>query len=143
MPYNPYNPYSYNPFLNFNYQQPNNYNSYQQPQAPQTPQQNYHPLTFVNGIEGAKSFIVNPNQVVYLKDSDSDLFFEKRADAQGKYTLTAFHLIPVNNENKAKNNIDLSNYATKNDLNLLSSDFNDRIKKLSEQLELLANKKEE
>lgn len=142
MPYNPYNPYSYNPYLNFNYQQPNNYNAYQQPQSIQ--QQNYHPLTFVNGIEGAKSFIVNPNQVVYLKDSDSDLFFEKRADAQGKYTLTAFHLVPINNENQDKGkNIDLSNYATKNDLNSMSNKLNEKINELNNQLEMLLNKKEE
>ena len=64
------------------YQQ-NNY--YQQ-------QTTYLPLTFVNGIEGAKAFIVGANQTVYLKDSDSNMLYEKRADAQGRYSIVAYEL---------------------------------------------------
>lgn len=73
-----------------------NYNSYGYNQYPMYQQQTtYLPLTFVNGIEGAKAFIVGANQTVYLKDSDSDMLYEKRADAQGRYSLTAYRLQPV------------------------------------------------
>ena len=125
---NPYGAYPYNPYGN-NYvapqptqqvpyqQQPNN-NVYSQQQPIQ---QNYLPLTFVNGIEGAKAFIVNPNQVVYLKDSDSDILFEKKADNQGKYTLSAYKLTQVDINNIGKDNantqsIKVDDFLTKNDI---------------------------
>ena len=66
----------------------NNYNPYGQ-QFP------YIPLTFVNGIEGAKAYIVAPNQTVYLRDSDADIIYIKTADPQGRYMLKAYNLIPV------------------------------------------------
>ena len=86
---NPYNQYPYT-----NYQQPsysNGYNQFQQTAQPQQ-QTTYLPLTFVNGVEGAKAFIVGANQTVYLKDSDSDMLYEKRADAQGRYSIKAYKL---------------------------------------------------
>ena len=70
----------------------NNYNPYGQ-QYPY--QQQYIPLTFVNGIEGAKAYIVAPNQTVYLRDSDSDIIFIKSADPQGRYMLKAYNMVPV------------------------------------------------
>ena len=82
MNYNNYNnPYNQYPYAVYN-QQPQYPQQYQQMQQPQ--QTNYLPLTFVNGIEGAKAFIVGANQPVYLKDSDSNILFEKKADNQGK-----------------------------------------------------------
>ena len=127
MPYNPYNPFSYNPYSNYNY-------GYQTPSPSQEnyqyKTQNYHYLTFVNGIEGAKAFIVNPNQTIFLKDSDSDLFFEKKADAQGRYTINAFRLVPIDNSKKEE--LDLSKYATKEELN--------EIKQMYQHIEKLINK---
>lgn len=94
-----------------------------QPQQIQTQptQQSYLPLTFVNGVEGAKAFIVNPNQVVFLKDSDSDILFEKKADAQGKYSLTAYKLtqIDMNNIGKPTTNVQpikTENFVTKDEM---------------------------
>lgn len=55
----------------------------------------YIPLTFVNGIEGAKSYIVAPNQTVYLRDSDADIIYIKTADPQGRYILKSYNLVPV------------------------------------------------
>ena len=96
------------------YQQQNNnmYNAQQMQQQPT--QQNYLPLTFVSGIEGAKAFIVNPNQVIYLKDSDSDVLFEKKADSQGKYTLTAFKLTQIDINNIGKTNVNIPPIKTEN-----------------------------
>lgn len=127
------NPY-YNPYQQYPYtMQP------QQPHQPQPQQTNYLPLTFVNGIEGAKAFIVGANQVVYLKDSDSNILFEKKADYQGKYTLNAFELknIDINNIGKSvavEPNLEV---VTKNDLNALETVFVERMNNLSSQLEKL------
>ena len=130
--------------MNYNNPYYNQYQQYpytMQPHQPQPqPQQtNYLPLTFVNGIEGAKAFIVGANQVVYLKDSDSNILFEKKADYQGKYTLNAFELknIDINNIGKpvvVEQNLEV---ATKNDLNALETVFVERMNNLSSQLEKL------
>ena len=122
MPYG--NPYG-NGYVNqqMPYQQQMNntmYNQTQQVQQQPT-QQNYLPLTFVSGVEGAKAFIVNPNQIIYLKDSDSDVLFEKKADSQGKYTLTAFKLTQIDINNIGKTNVNIQpikteNFLTKEDI---------------------------
>lgn len=116
------NPY-FNPYNQYPYSQP-------QPQPQQT---NYLPLTFVSGIEGAKAFIVAPNQVIYLKDSDSNILYEKRADAQGRYSLVAYEMKPVNDSKPT------SDYATTNDLNALKSMLTEKIDILSKDVQTLLN----
>lgn len=116
------NPY-FNPYQQYPYTQPT------QQQAPLT---NYLQLTFINGIEGAKAFIVAPNQTIYLKDSDSNILYEKKADAQGRYTLTAFELKPV--EINAQTQQTKSEYATTNDLIALKSFFIEQMNILSSDL---------
>ena len=131
--------YNNNPYNQYNYNQ-NGYGGYQQqmPQYPQTnyqqmqsyqpyqaqPQQQmiYHPLTFVNGIEGAKAFIVNPNQTIYLKDSDSDMLYVKTADAQGRCELKSFVLSTTESNNNQKP-ITPINYVTKEDLVALKDEI--------------------
>ena len=141
---NPYNQYPYSTYSNNNSnmqyqqyaQQPQI--TYQQQSQYQQPQQtNYLPLTFVNGIEGAKAFIVGANQTIYLKDSDSNILFEKKADNQGKYTLTAFELkqIEINDIGKETKTTE---YITRSDLNALETIFESKIDKLSNRLEKLA-----
>lgn len=126
---NPYQPYGMNPGYQNNYgtqpQQPQQ----QQYQTMQQPQTAYLPLTFTSGLVGAKSFIVSPNQTVFLKDSDegSKLLFEKSADQNGRYTLRAYELneIKVDDIGKPKQPIqtqpqitkeDIQYFATKDDL---------------------------
>lgn len=123
------NPY-FNPYQSYPYTQ----QQYQQPQ--QQMQTNYLQLTFINGIEGAKAFIVAPNQTIYLKDSDSNILYEKKADAQGRYTLTAFELkqIDINNQT---NNAQPTTYATTNDLNALKTAFSEQMNIITNQLEKL------
>lgn len=150
-----YNPYQQYPYTQQQYQQvqpqmQQNYaaNSQAYNSQPQM-QTSYLPLTFVSGIEGAKAFIVGANQIVYLKDSDSNILFEKKADQQGKYTLTAFELkqIDVNNigkpiqEKPTENYIvkeDLKPFVTKGDLNALETIFESKLDKLSSRIEKLA-----
>ena len=115
-----------NPYFN-----PYNQYPYSQPQPQQT---NYLPLTFVSGIEGAKAFIVAPNQTVYLKDSDSNILYEKKADAQGRYSLTAYEMKPVNDTSKQQ-----IEFATTSDLTALKSMLTEKIDILSKDVETLLN----
>ena len=119
------NPYNQYPYTQYN----NNYNQFnQQPQYQQPQQTTYLPLTFVNGIEGAKAFIVGANQTVYLKDSDSNILYEKRADQQGRYTLTAYEMNKIDMNNPAP-----VKYAQICDLNAL----NEKVNILSSKVEKL------
>ena len=119
-----------NPYFNPYQQYP-----YTQPTQQQTPMTNYLQLTFINGIEGAKAFIVAPNQTIYLKDSDSNILYEKKADAQGRYTLTAFELKPV--EINTPTAPVKTEYATTNDLNALKSFFTEQVNIITSKLEKL------
>lgn len=116
-----------NPYFNPYQQYP-----YTQPTQQQTPMTNYLQLTFINGIEGAKAFIVAPNQTIYLKDSDSNILYEKKADAQGRYTLTAFELKPV--EINTPTAPVKTEYATTSDLNALKSFFTEQVNILSSEI---------
>ena len=119
--------------MNYNNPYFNPYNQYPYTH-PQQPQTNYLPLTFISGIEGAKAFIVAPNQVVYLKDSDSNILYEKKADAQGRYSLTAYEMKPVNDTSKQQ-----SEFATTSDLTALKSMLTEKIDILSKDVETLLN----
>ena len=120
-----------NPYFNPYQQYP-----YTQPTQQQTPMTNYLQLTFINGIEGAKAFIVAPNQTIYLKDSDSNILYEKKADAQGRYTLTAFELKPVE-INTPTAPTQPTAYATTSDLNALKSIFMEQMNIITRKLEKL------
>lgn len=146
-----YNPYQQYPYTQQYQQQPSYYNQQQMQQSQPQQQTNYLPLTFVNGIEGAKAFIVGARQVVYLKDSDSNILYEKKADEQGKYTLTAYELkqVDINNIGKDTNanpistdrfimKDDIKDFVTKNDLNALETIFESKLDKISSRIEKLA-----
>ena len=74
MPYNSFMP-NYNPYMQ-------QYQQMLQPQVQPQQQQN-NGLTWVQGIEGAKSHFVSPGQSALLMDSESNSFFIKTADASG------------------------------------------------------------
>lgn len=124
----PYSPYGVNP----GYQQ-NNYN--QQMQQPVQQQTSYLPLSFTNGVIGAKAFIVAPNQTVFLRDSDegSNLLFEKSADMYGKYTIKAYRLTQVNIDDIGKPLPEMpkNEYITKEDLNNFKLIFENKMNILS------------
>lgn len=124
--------------MNYNYNQYGQYPyayAQQQPAYQPQPQQQtqYIPLTFVSGIEGAKAFIVAPNQTVYLRDSDSETLFVKTADVQGRYTLKVYNLIPIEEAQRGQK----TNFATIDALNSLKSDFEEKMNKISAELEKL------
>lgn len=83
-PYDPYvNPYAPRPSFGFGSQYP------QQPQ----PQPQTNTYAFVNGIEGAKSYPMGPNQTVMLMDSDNPIAYMKQSNAMGQATLKYFKLV--------------------------------------------------
>lgn len=148
---NPYQNYGVNPnYQNYGMQpqQPQQYQTIQQPQT------SYLPLTFTSGLVGAKSFIVSPNQTVFLKDSDegSNLLFEKSADQNGRYTLKAYELNEIKLDDigkpkepirKQENQItkeDIQYFATKNDLIALQSVLEAQINNLSSLIQKNQNK---
>lgn len=75
MPYNSFMPNTYNPYVQ-------QYQQMLQPQV-QPQQQQSSGLTWVQGIEGAKSHFVEPGRSVLLMDSESNSFFIKSADTSG------------------------------------------------------------
>lgn len=89
------NPYGYGGY----YQQP----MYQvQPQIQQVQQQVVIPLTYVNGLEGAKAYFMGTNQVAYLRDNNDDsILYEKKTDNVGKYQMKAYKLTELKTENNS------------------------------------------
>lgn len=83
------------PYDNFGNYVP--FNPYLQPQpaytSKQTQPQNVY--AFVNGLEGAKSYIVPANQTVLLMDSEQPVCYMKSANALGQGTLRYFKLTEV------------------------------------------------
>ena len=134
-----------------NYNQPSYNNSYsyqpmmaQQP-MPQIQQPNYLPLTYVNGEEGAKAYIVSPNTTIYLRDSDSNKLFIKSSDNNGKYTIEAYELTPIGeNSQKAQNlseTIDPNRFISKEQLSALEDKFEAKLSKLQSKIDKMQMKK--
>ena len=67
-----------------------------------------------------------------MRDSDSNILYEKKADAQGRYTLTAFELKPV--EINTPTAPVKTEYATTSDLNALKSFFTEQVNILSSEI---------
>ena len=95
------------------------YNGYGYPQQQQQ-QVNYIPLVFVSGVDSVKTYIVNPNTTVLLKDAKTNTIYEKSADAQGIYSLNVYQL----NDN-----------SKMNDENGVLTAINEKIDKLYQELE--------
>lgn len=127
--YYPYGmPYGYNYPPVQNNQQFNN-----QTQIPNTQQPTqFNQYAFVNGIEGAKSFQVPPNQTMLLMDSDNPVVYMKQSNSLGQSTIRYFKLIETNEDGlKGKENKPIENYALKSDIDVLSK----RIDEISRRLE--------
>lgn len=127
---NVYQPFTY-PYGNMNYQ--GNSNQQINNQQMQQPQSNSY--YYVNGVIGAKSFQLQPNQTVMLMDSDSPMCYMKQSNGMGQSTLRYFKLVEVN-ENELKddtqpqtNNVN-NDYVLKADFDALSKKVNDLLGKM-------------
>ena len=101
-PYGQQNPYYNNPYANVQNNQQNFQQQQPQMQNPQPTMQMQTNIEYVNGIEGAKAFILPPNNKRLLLDSDNTFFYIKTTDMQGKPTVEHFRYIPVDNEQQAQ-----------------------------------------
>lgn len=126
-----------NPYMNYPYSAYGNQvpNMYQQMPMQQQPQQqvvqpNYLPLTLVDNVEEVKSYIVQPNQVVYLKIRNSNSIYEKSANNQGEYSINEYGKID-NSKPKEEKKVE---YATKDMLTALQDDFEEKLDNLSIEL---------
>lgn len=105
------------PYDNFGNYVP--FNPYPQPQPAYASKQAQNVYAFVNGLEGAKSYIVPANQTVLLMDSEQPVCYMKTANALGQGTLRYFKLTEVSEADirsvsqPAQPKVD---YATKEDI---------------------------
>ena len=135
---NPYNQYSYNAYQNTNMQPQQNYGMYQQPQYQQP---NHTIFVLVNDYSEVERYIVGANQTINFYDGKNGYVYSKSADGMGKYTIRAFKLdeIDIRNIGKDNNqNKETKDYITRNDLNALQNDFEQKLNNLSSQVEKLS-----
>lgn len=120
------NPYLYGYQNQYSQPQQQYYNQQQIQQPVQ--QQVVYPLTYTNGIIGAKAFFMaQPNSMVYLLDSDTNnILYEKRADANGRCFLKAYQLkeIPLEQVGVEQPKTE---YATKSDIEHLEQTMNNSL----------------
>ena len=70
------------------------YQPYPQPYTPSYPSQGNGPtFAFVNGLEGAKSYQIAPNQTAVLMDNENSAFYIKTANAIGQSTMQYFKAV--------------------------------------------------
>lgn len=144
-PYGQQNPYFNNPYANVQ----NNQQPYQQQQPqmqnPQPTMQMQSNIEYVNGIEGAKAFILPPNTQKLLLDSDNAFFYIKTTDTQGKPSVRRFRYIDIDAEQQAqpqRQEQPQDNYVTLQQFTDLLQNFDD-LKKEFEKLKSAKPKKAE
>ena len=94
----------------FNPNYPQTYNPYSQYQVPQ---QNNNGITWVQGIEGAKAYQLQPNSNVMLMDSENEgTFYIKVSDNVGMCNLRVFKYQEIINTP----NHNMEEYVKKSDL---------------------------
>lgn len=113
MAYNNYFPASY-PYVGFQAPQPQIPPQPQYRQQPQQPAANG--IIWVQGMAGAKSYLLAPGQTAMLMDSENPVFYIKSADQSGMPTLRAFDYKERTTEQAApapaQANVDMSQYVT-------------------------------
>ena len=76
-------------------------------------------ILWVQGIEGAKAYQMNPNQILQLMDSENDgIFYIKSTDNIGMATLRVFRYVEItaNDLKPQPQNADLSEYVKRTEL---------------------------
>ena len=83
-------------------------------------QQNANNINWVQGIEGAKAWQMQPNNNVVLLDSENDgRFYIKSSDAVGMCSLRTFKYEEITNVPKQTPEVDMSEYVKKSELETL------------------------
>ena len=102
----------------------NYYTNYNNNYVPQLKQ-----YSFVNGIEGAKSFQMPPNQTMLLMDSDNPICYMKTTDGIGQASLRYFKLEEID-----ENTIRAMNQPKPDPNYVLKSDFDNLVAKIDKLL---------
>ena len=93
------NYYNQNPYGNPYFQQPMYQQPMQQPIQQQMP--SIIPMTYVNGLEGAKTYWMGTNQIAYLRDNNDDsIMYEKKTDGVGKFYIKGYKLTEMELDQK-------------------------------------------
>lgn len=109
--------------FNPNYNYPYGTNNYYQQNN------NIRQYAFVNGIEGAKAYQVQPNQIMMLMDSDNPIIYKKTANGYGQATIEAYKMVAISeSELKGTNNQPQVEYALKSDFEALKQRIDDILK---------------
>ena len=102
-----------NPYMNNPYPMQNQY---------MTQQQKSNGITWVQGIEGAKAYQMSANSNAIMLDSEIDgRFYIKTCDDVGMSKLRVFKFEEVTDFAPQTNNVDLSQYVRKDELQALLS----------------------
>lgn len=100
---------------------------------PPTPQKPSNELIWVQGLEGAKGFLVAPNNTVVLWDTENPVIYVKSADASGIPSMRVldFKERNGNSQNNNENNLTThkctcgDKFATKEQINELQGKIDD------------------
>lgn len=141
MAYNPYTPYP-NSYQQNGYQMPNYQQMQQQlnnlqqslytpQQQPQQTQVQTNTYAWVNGLEGAKAYMVAPNSSILLMDNDKQSFYIKTANAQGQATMEAYEYKKASEKKAKEKELDLSGYVKQSDFDNLNKKFEELQKSLA------------
>lgn len=108
------------------------YPYYYQPQNTQpVPQPQSNNIIWVQGLAGAKSYLVAPNSTVQLWDSEQQTIYLKSADASGMPSIKTLDYTVREIPQSVPQNMDHTenvDYATKEDLKTLKSELIDFVK---------------
>ena len=107
MAYNNYFPTGYQPYPQM----------FQNNGVQQQTQQN-NGIVWVQGLEGAKAYPITAGQAVLLMDSDSNCLYLKSADQTGMPSLRIFDYKERTETPQEPQNLDMSEFITKEDLSL-------------------------
>lgn len=73
-------------------------------------------ITWVQGIEGAKSIMLKSGETALLMDSEDDRLFIKTCDEIGKPTIRVFRLTEEVEQQNINNTIDTSSFVKKDEI---------------------------
>ena len=89
-------------------------------------QRNYY--TFVNGLEGAKSYPIMPNQSLMLMDSENPVCYMKSADNTGKPSLKCYKLVETTEQELSVKPVDPATQELKDSISAINKRIDDIIK---------------
>ena len=98
-----------------------------QPNSPQNGLQQAtmpYAIEYVNGVEGAKAYLIPPNSTKLLMDSDGDYFYIKTANPQGQANVKIYKYEEVTqsaNKDSAENKT--VKYATMEDIEAIREEI--------------------